>query len=116
MSTRARQLFAAGFKTVDEIAASEPSALVSALAPLLSHKAAKDIVQAARMILADKVDSINREAADIAKLFAPSTVSSTDDSSSGGKAMSPETSTFEASDNALKDRGAQEDEDEDLFA
>nr|CDS31700.2 helicase polq [Hymenolepis microstoma] len=105
---RARQLYDTGFKTIGEIASAEPSTLVSAMKPFLSRRAAREIVQAARMILTERVDALQKEVADIADLFSAKTEGSFEEGKQGD--------TKENRSDLGKDNEEELEEDVDLFA
>ncbi|KAK7109405.1 helicase POLQ-like [Littorina saxatilis] len=54
---RARQLHSAGFHTIQSLAAADPGQLVS-LVQFLTHKAARQIVSAAKVILEEKTEAL----------------------------------------------------------
>ncbi|KAK2174904.1 hypothetical protein NP493_768g01027 [Ridgeia piscesae] len=58
---RARQLYRAGYKTLQQVAYAESSALVKVI-EFLSHKAAKQIIASAKLLLTEKVESLRDEA------------------------------------------------------
>ncbi|KAI0207280.1 hypothetical protein LSAT2_008088 [Lamellibrachia satsuma] len=58
---RARQLYKAGYKNLQQVAFAESSALVRAI-EFFSHKAAKQIIASAKLLLTEKVESLREEA------------------------------------------------------
>lgn len=58
--SRAKQLYANGFKTIEAIAKADPQDLVNAV-EFLSKRQARQIVSAAMVILMDKIDSLQDE-------------------------------------------------------
>ncbi|ELU18559.1 hypothetical protein CAPTEDRAFT_161173 [Capitella teleta] len=58
---RAKQLFQGGFKTLQQIASTEPHALVNCVEHL-SHKAAKQIIISAQVLLTERAEALREEA------------------------------------------------------
>jgi len=64
---RARQLYKAGYTSVALLAKSTDQSLISALAPQLSSKAAAGILQAARLAVRERVETLRDEAEEAAE-------------------------------------------------
>ncbi|KAK7473467.1 hypothetical protein BaRGS_00035296 [Batillaria attramentaria] len=72
---RARQLYSAGYQTLQSLAAAESGALVNCV-QFLSHKAARQIISAAKVILEEKADSLLEQVEELVPLPPPSSASS----------------------------------------
>ncbi|CAH8613818.1 unnamed protein product [Heterobilharzia americana] len=60
--TRARQLYSLGYCTLKDVACASASELTSRMAPFLSKRVAKEIIQAAQMLVSEKADALFQEA------------------------------------------------------
>ncbi|CAH8574333.1 unnamed protein product [Schistosoma turkestanicum] len=59
---RARQLYSLGYCTLKDIACANASDLTSRMAPFMSKRVAKEIIQAAQMLVSEKADALFQEA------------------------------------------------------
>ncbi|KAH8864968.1 Helicase POLQ-like [Schistosoma japonicum] len=59
---RARQLYSLGYCTLKDIACANASDLTSRMAPFMSNRVAKEIIQAAQMLISERADALFQEA------------------------------------------------------
>uniref|UniRef100_A0A1Y1LMT2 Helicase POLQ-like n=1 Tax=Photinus pyralis TaxID=7054 RepID=A0A1Y1LMT2_PHOPY len=61
---RAKQLYNAGFKTLQSIAKADPESLVNSI-EFMSYKVANELIAAAKMLLLEKVENLREDAEDV---------------------------------------------------
>ncbi|KAK4474241.1 hypothetical protein MN116_000188, partial [Schistosoma mekongi] len=59
---RARQLYSLGYCTLKDVACANASDLTSRMAPFMSNRVAKEIIQAAQMLISERADALFQEA------------------------------------------------------
>nr|CAH8873820.1 unnamed protein product [Trichobilharzia regenti] len=62
---RARQLYSLGYCTLKDIACANVSDLTSRMAPFLSRRVAKEMIQAAQMLVSERADALFQEASEM---------------------------------------------------